>query len=154
MPLPGFLNTTSKLTNFMEQGPLWKDNTLLPHLLKYLTFYATWRLTGMFTRAHYWHLAWARWIQFSLYNPISWKSVSKLCCLVYLFFFMHSLTFMFVHQNPVQSHECYMTCPFCDWEQLQLGFLYWRWMKMEAKPASERSCFNNKNRQWTKFNKK
>jgi hypothetical protein len=29
-------------------------------------------------------------------------------------FFMQSLSFMFLHQTPAQSHEHYVTCPFCD----------------------------------------
>jgi len=64
----------SNLTNYMEQSP----SSVTQLIKKFPAFYNMWRFIAMFTRPHQWILSWARWIQFTFSDPISWRFISVL----------------------------------------------------------------------------
>jgi hypothetical protein len=57
---------------------VWLEKLRGTQLVKFPAFYKTNRFITVFTRAHYWPLSWARWIQSTPSHPISLRSILTL----------------------------------------------------------------------------
>jgi hypothetical protein len=68
----------SQLANSMEQSSSWEAN--VHSVKKFPAFYGTLKFITMFTRAYYWSLSWARWIQSTPSKPVNLRSNLKALC--------------------------------------------------------------------------
>jgi hypothetical protein len=73
------LNTlTNQPTNSVTQSLSWEANN--HSVQQFPAFYGTRRFITVLTTAHYWSLSWARWIQSTLFRPISLRSILISSC--------------------------------------------------------------------------
>jgi hypothetical protein len=106
---------TNMFYTFSRSSALLKEPPIMQPLKNFPSFYGTWRLNTVFTRALHWSLFWATSIQSMPSHPFSLKINFILVHLPTSWSSRWSLSSWLYHQYPIciylLPHSCYMPHP-------------------------------------------